>query len=149
MIGQKDLPSIQKTFRIFIALSFILGGLIAIPLLGYPEKILVFFDLLKNTEITEQEIRMTFGLVTVGIILEALTFSLWGILVSGGDARYPTIAYQTCLWSCLVLPTTLLYLIGQLNSVILVYAMHIVCLFLSLFLLYRRYKSLVWFHKII
>jgi MATE family multidrug resistance protein len=149
MIGQKDLPSIQKTFRMFIAFSFILGGLIAIPLLGYPEKILAFFDLLKNTEVGEQEIRMTFSLLTIGIILEALTFSLWGILVSGGDARYPTIVYQTCLWSCLVLPTALLYIIGQLNSVTIVYEMNIVCLFLSFFFLYRRYKSLVWFHKII
>jgi MATE family multidrug resistance protein len=149
MIGQRDLPSIRVTCRTFVILALVLESFVAAFLTLAPEKALTLFHFpLDNSGMT-QEIRIVFLLMSTSIVLESMISIFWGILMSGGDSKYPTIVSQTCLWIGVMLPVGILCLRGQLDSVTFVYLLDALRAVPCLFLLYRRYKSLAWYNKIV
>jgi MATE family multidrug resistance protein len=150
MIGRKDLPSIKKTYKVFIVISAALGLITALPLIIAPRWLLTMLDLLQgDISVLYEEIRIAFCIITLNVILESFLCSTWGILVAGGDAKYPNIAYQACLWGSVVLPVALLYSLDRLNSAVMIYMLTTLCTALSLFLVYKRYKSMKWCNQII
>jgi MATE family multidrug resistance protein len=150
MIGRDDLQSIEKTRKIFIAISLFLGFMTAIPLVFFQEWILHLLDMAPdNFSALHQNIRVVFWLVTVVVTLETLMLSTWGILVAGGDTKYSTMVYQICLWLFTVLPVAVLYQLNALNSVPTVYALMVLWLVVTQFFMYKRYKSLKWYNRLV
>jgi MATE family multidrug resistance protein len=149
MIGRDDLQSIEKTRRVFVAISWFFGFMMAIPLVFFPEWILRLFDTLPdNCSLLYRDMKIVFYLITAVVTLETLVLSTWGILVAGGDTKYSAMIYQICLWVFTVLPVGVLYRLNVLNSVPLVYAMMVIWLLVTQFFMHRRYKSLKWYNKL-
>jgi MATE family multidrug resistance protein len=150
MIGRGDLESIEKTRRIFVSISIFFGGIIIFPLALYPEWIIGMLNSFPDDiSALHGDIKMVFYLVALDVVLETLLLSHWGILIAGGDSKYAAIAYQICLWLFVVLPTIMLYYTHALTSIPLVYASMTAWLVASQFLLYRRYKSMKWYNKLV
>ena len=150
MVGRKDLPSIEKTQKVFIYISLFIGFMIAIPLMGFPKCILNILDMLPdNISALYSDLKIALGLVSIAITIEFLMFSTWGILIAGGDSRYATIVYQLCLWILMILPIVLLYYLEKLTYVPIIYVFMIIRLIATQFFIYRRYKSLKWYNKLV
>jgi MATE family multidrug resistance protein len=150
MIGRGDLESIEKTRRIFVAISIIFGGIIAIPLAMWPEWIFKILSLFPdNISFLYADIRIVFYLVALDVVLETLLLSHWGILIAGGDSLYASIVYQICLWVFIVFPTVILYYSHMLGSIPLLFELMTIWLIATQFFLYMRYKSLKWYTKLV
>jgi MATE family multidrug resistance protein len=150
MIGRGDLESIEKTRKIFTVISIIFGIIIAVPLILWPEWIFKSLSLLPN-DISSlyEDIRKTLYLVAFDVTLETLLLSHWGILIAGGDSKYAAIVYQICLWMFIVFPTIFLYYSNELTSMPFLFALMAVWLITTQFFIYRRYKSLKWYNKLV
>jgi Na+-driven multidrug efflux pump len=75
--------------------------------------------------------------------------STWGVLNAGGDTKYAAIVYQTCMWSLVVFPTALLYWLDALTYVPTVYAFMTALVVVAQIFLYKRYKSMKWYNKLV
>jgi MATE family multidrug resistance protein len=149
MIGRGDFESIEKTRRIFIAISILFGCVVAVPLVLYPEWILRMLNLLSdNFSALYGDIQRVFCLVSINVALETLMLSHWGILIAGGDSKYAAIMYQICLWMLVILPTVVLYYMNALTSVSFVFMLVTLCLIAVQFIVYKRYKSLKWYNRL-
>ncbi|MDR2794218.1 MAG: MATE family efflux transporter [Holosporaceae bacterium] len=150
MIGRGDLESIEKTRRIFVAISFIFGGIIAVPHVLCPEWIFIALELFPgNITHLYADMRAVFYLVALDVVLETLLLSHWGILIAGGDTKYAATIYQICLWVFVVLPTLILYYLKALTSMPLLFVLMGLWLIAAQFFLYKRYKSLKWYNKLV
>jgi MATE family multidrug resistance protein len=150
MIGRGDLESIEKTRKIFIAISVVFGGIVAVPLILCPEWIFKALNLFPD-DISSlyEDIRVMLYLVSIDVAVETLLLSHWGILIAGGDSKYAATMSQVCLWIFVVFPTIVLYYAQALNSIPLLYALTGLWLIATQFFLYRRYKSLKWYKKLV
>lgn len=149
MIGRKDLISIRKTYKFFIYMGLFFSTLVAIPMIIFPNFILRIFDLINNDIMKlHNDIKIVFLLVSLNNILETLMLTTTGVLNSGGDTRYPVIVNQTCIWILVIVPTIIAYHFKMLDAT-LVNKLCMIWLSISLFLLYRRYKSLKWYNKLV
>jgi MATE family multidrug resistance protein len=150
MIGRGDLESIEKTRRIFIAISLAFGGIIAIPLIIFPKWILNILNMLPdNISPLYPEIKTVFFLVVIIVVLETLLLSHWGILIAGGDSKYAATIYQIFLWLLFVFPSIILYYMNLLTSIPLIYVFIGIWLIATQFFIYKRYKSMKWYNKIV
>ena len=149
LIGQKDLKSIQKAFRIFMAGVAILGLLMAIPLAVYPEVIFFFLDRVHD-DISHlyPTIAVIFKILVFEISFEAASCAIWGILMSGGDTRYPMIINLTFLWGIVVTPLIVMFYTNHLHSAEIIYWLSAVWDIVVFIAFYRRYKSLKWYNSI-
>ncbi|MDO4974998.1 MAG: MATE family efflux transporter, partial [Alphaproteobacteria bacterium] len=147
LIGQKDLTSIKKSFKTFLNIIFVLGLIISIPLAIFPESLLFFLNMLHD-DISSlyPEIKTIFKLLCFSIPLEAICSLIWGILMSGGDTKYPMIVNLCSLWGCVVGPICLLYYLGLLHSTVLIYWFTILWSIIILIFFYKRYQSLKWYN---
>ncbi len=149
MIGRKDLISIRKTYKFFIYMGLFFSTLVAIPMIIFPNFILRIFDLINNDIMKlHNDIKTVFLLVSLNNILETLMLTTAGVLNSGGDTRYPVIVNQTCIWILVIVPTIIAYYLKILDAT-LVNKLCMIWLSISLFLLYRRYRSLKWYNKLV
>jgi Na+-driven multidrug efflux pump len=150
MIGRGDLESIEKTRRIFVAISIIFGVITAIPLALCPEWIFKVLSLLPDdTSHLYADIRAVFYLVALDVVLETLMLSHWGILIAGGDSKYAAIVNQVCLWIFMIFPTILLYYLNKLTSAPILFVLMAAWLIATQLLLYHRYKSMKWYNKLV
>jgi MATE family multidrug resistance protein len=150
MIGRGDLESIEKTRRIFIAISVVFGGIIAVPLILCPEWIFRALSLFPdNISSLYADIRTVCCIVAIDVSLETLMLSHWGILIAGGDSKYAAIVYQIFLWILFVFPSLALYYLNALTSIPLLFVFTGLWLIATQFFLYRRYKSLKWYKKLV
>ncbi len=147
LIGQKNLNSIRKSFKTFLNIIFALGLIISMPLAIFPESLLFFLNMLHD-DISSlyPAIKTIFRLLCFSIPLEAICSLIWGILMSGGDTKYPMIANLCTLWGCVVMPICLLYYLEVLNSAVLIYWFTILWTIITLILFYRRYRTLKWYN---
>lgn len=147
LIGQKDLNSIRKSFKIFLQLIFVLGLIITIPLAIFPESLLFFLNMIhEDISSLYPAIKVIFKLLTINITLEATCSLIWGILMSGGDTKYPMVVNLCSLWGCVVFPVCALYFFDILNSTILIYWLTMIWCVITLILFYKRYQSLKWYN---
>jgi MATE family multidrug resistance protein len=150
MIGRGDLASIEKTRKIFVTISWAFGFLMFVPLVFFPESIFKMLEMFPdNLSHLYSEIKIVLYIVILSVVLETLLLSTWGILTAGGDTKYPIITYQSCLWGLVVFPICILYYINALNYVPIIYAFTALCEALAQFFIYKRYKSLKWYNKLI
>lgn len=149
LIGQRDLEGIKKSYKIFLKLIFILGGIISIPLIFFPESIFYFFDMFhEDISPLYSSMKVIFSLLVLNITLEAFSSALWGILMSGGDTKYPMIANISSLWTFVVIPLSVLYYFELLNSALIIYWLTTLWCVATLILFFRRYKTLKWYNLI-
>jgi MATE family multidrug resistance protein len=150
MIGRGDLVSIEKIRRAFAIIAAAFGCMIVFPLIFFPEWIFRLLDMLPD-DITNLygEMRLAFALMAVSVTLETMLLSTWGILMAGGDTKYAALIYHACLWGLVVAPSMALYLTHNLNSVPLIYFLLTLWAGAVQFLLYRRYKSMKWYNKLV
>jgi MATE family multidrug resistance protein len=150
MIGRGDLESIEKTRKLFVLLAILFGVIIAIPLVLCPEWIFNALQLFPhNMTHLYADMRIVFYLVALDVVLETLLLSHWGILIAGGDITYAAMVYQIYLWVFVVFPTIVLYHINGLTSMPLIFVLMGLWLITTQFFLYRRYKSLRWYNRLV
>jgi len=149
MIGRRDLPSIRKTYKFFVRMALMFSSLVAIPLIVFPEWTLKELDMVSHDFIKlHDQIRVVFLLVSINNFLETLMLMTWGVLNSGGDTRYPVIVNQVLIWTLVVAPIIIAYYMEMLDGTM-VYKFCMIWLSISLFMFYRRYKSLKWYNKLV
>ncbi|MDR0677606.1 MAG: MATE family efflux transporter [Holosporaceae bacterium] len=150
MIGRNDLKSIEKTRKIFVIISILFGGIVAVPMVIYPEGFFYLLSMLPD-DISRlySEIKIACYLVSLDVALETLTLAHWGILMAGGDTKYANIVYQICLWGITILPMTVLCYTNTLTSAMQAYFLITLTLGATLFFIYRRYKSGKWYKKLV
>lgn len=150
MIGRDDLESVRKTYGFFIKAALGVGLLIAIPLVLFPEWIIAALSMLPD-DISPlyPQIKSALCLVSVGIVLETLFQSTFGVLVAGGDTKYGIFVDMICLWIIVALPTVILFFSGMLTSVLIVFACMILRSITSFSFVYRRYQSMKWYNKLV
>lgn len=148
MIAQNDAISIHKTYRLFIIIGCVFSFSVSIFILLFPDLIFQIFNIINMDVEKLVDIRFTFVLIAVGIILETSMLTTCGVLHSGGDIKYPVIVNQSLIWSLVVFPTIVLYNINLLD-VNIVFELCILWLSVSLFLLQKRYKSMLWYNKLV
>jgi Na+-driven multidrug efflux pump len=150
MIGANDLKSVEKSYRIFVGLSLLVGLFAGACLMVSPEWILRLLDVLPdNLSALYDEIRLMLCVVAVGVTIEAVLCSTWGILVAGGDTKYAMATCLICFWIFVVLPIAALHHFNMLHHVQIVFGLIALNGFISWILLYRRYKSLKWCNKLV
>lgn len=149
LIGQKDLKSIQKAFRIFMAVVAFLGFMMAIPLAVFPESLFYFLDKVHD-DISHlyPSIAVIFKILVFEISFEAAACAIWGILMSGGDTRYPMLVNLLFLWGIVVAPLIVMFFMKKLDSAEIIYWLSAVWDILVFYMFYRRYKSLKWYQTI-
>jgi MATE family multidrug resistance protein len=149
-IGMKNLEGIRRLLKIFVILTIVVGGIISIPLIIFPKLIFKLLINIAGDEILSLYpiIKTGFPLMVLSIVFETLGVILWGILMSGGDTKYPLVANLSCLWAVVVIPTIVMYYNNTLNNII-VWKLCIIWAVLSLFFIYKRYKSLKWYKKLV
>ena len=150
MIGNGDIDSIKKTYRTFIFISIIAGAMISIPLVFFPKWILFALDMFPAS-LSElyDTIKIILIIVTVNITLEMILCATWGVLTAGGDTKYPAIVYQLFLCLLILLPLVILRYFNMLNSAITVNLFSVASTLGSTFFIYKRYKSLKWYKKLV
>ncbi|MDR2666616.1 MAG: MATE family efflux transporter [Holosporales bacterium] len=150
LIGMKNLDGVKRIFRIFVIITLCISALTAIPLVIFPEFLFNFQDMTGNDISSFHSVlRVLFKIIVLDIFLETLGCITWGILMSGGDTRYPIIANLLCLWGTVVIPVIIMYYCGALDSVILVWKLCILWCISSLFFMYKRYRSLKWYNSVV
>ena len=149
MVARRDLPSIQKTYRIFIAMGVIFFLLISIPMVLFPDVILSALDMI-NGDIAKMhdKIKTLMIIVSINNLLETAMMVTCGVLISGGDSKYPTVVNQTLIWTVVILPVMIMYRLNLLTAMT-SFTFSILWLSISFSLMYRRYKSLKWYNKLV
>jgi MATE family multidrug resistance protein len=149
-IGRRDLISIQKAFRRLVFITLILCLTVMSPLLIIPDLVFAGLKMLnRDLTVFYPTMAVIFRILFVTVTLEALTCTSWGVLFAGGDTWYPIVVNLLCLGGFVVIPVSMLFVTGQLNSPELVQFLSACWNAACLFLLYRRYKSLKWYQPAI
>lgn len=147
LIGQKDLNSIRKTLKTFFKLVIVFGAIIAIPLAIFPRSILYFLDMAHDDiSALYPSMIIIFKILVINIMLEAFAAALWGVLLSGGDTKYPTVSNLCSLWGLVVLPVALLYYFNLLTSAIVIYGLTTAWGVCISWIFYKRYQTLKWYN---
>jgi MATE family multidrug resistance protein len=149
MIGRKDLKSIRETYKFFLIISFVISGVISIPLMIFPDVILNYITSWKS-DIAHlySELKFMLYLVVVDSTLETIMLVIWGVLMAGGDTRYPAILSQFFYWTLVLLPTFICNKLGKLTGVS-IYEFTMVWLVICLIFFQRRFNSLKWYTKLV
>lgn len=150
LIGMKDLDGIKKLYKIFCIATIFIGFLIAIPLVLCPGFILKLLGLV-SSEIAHlyPDLLIIFKILVINIILETLGCVTWGILMAGGDSKYPIIANISCIWVLVVIPIIVMYYTQTLTSAVTMWQLCSLWCLVSFLFIYKRYKSLKWYHKLV
>jgi MATE family multidrug resistance protein len=150
MIGCRDLGSIEKTRKTFVKISLFFGAIIAIPLVLSPEWIIRLLNMASDDiSRLHSEIKICLILLAINVTIETLLYSIWGILIAGGDSKYATIVNQLCFWVIVFGPITVLYCSMRYVSVPLLYTLVACWMVCNQIILHRRYKSLKWYKRLV
>lgn len=150
MIGSQNFKQTKQAYKKFLLLAVISSAVFIVPFSIFPDYCL--FNLLgvlkENVSGIYDSLRICLHWISVDVILESVLGILWGVLISGGDTVYPTMVYQVAIWCFVVIPTVVGFFCGFHISTKLVYQQVCAWLCVSLWLFYRRYKSMKWYKKL-
>ena len=150
LIGMKNLDGIRRLFRIFMWMTCAVSFFLVVFLVIYPD---IIFSFLSNTNNDISglygPLRSILRVYAVIITVDTVACVLYGILQSGGDTRYPVIVNITTLWTVVIAPVLILFFTKNLTNVITVQFFCLGWTLITLFFLYRRYKSLKWYKHLI
>lgn len=151
IIGRGGIEEAKVAFRRFLKLALVSSVIIVLPMSIAPDTCV--FSLL---EMLREDVSPIYGPLRIcllwmsfDVVLESLLSILWGVLVAGGDTRYPTMAYQSCIWGFVVTPAVICFLCGIAVSTKFIYQMAFLWLVASLWLFYRRYAGMKWYKKLV
>ena len=149
-IGCESLPSIRESFNKLVIIAITLCCIFMLPIVIYPD---LLFDVLRNLhdDISNlyPTLRIIFVIQFLNITIEAVGSVPFGILLSGGDAKYPNVAVLGSLWLFVVFPVSVLFFAGKLNSAIVVQLLAALYNVSWAVLVFFRYKSLKWYRSVI
>ena len=150
MIARRDLEAIRKTWKIFVMISIFFGLIITLPLTFCSDWIFKILSMLPD-DISGlySEIRIVLYIAAVDVCLENILLVMLGLLAAGGDTKYSIAVNQTCLWVLVMIPCWIMYCTHTLTSVPVIYGFIAVWPCVSFFFVYRRYKSLKWYNKLV
>ena len=150
MIGRDDILSVRETYKFFVIMSVCLGSLIAVPLICCPHWILsVLNGLSDDISALYPQIKIALLFVSIAITIETIFQSIFGVILSGGDAKFGIFVDMACLWILVVAPTAVLYFVNMLYSSQIVFGFMILRSMVSSSILYARYKSMKWYKKLV
>jgi MATE family multidrug resistance protein len=145
-IGQRDPAAAKRSLRKLVAMALLLCSTIVFPAFLCPNLIFRLLNRL-HEDISDLYPAMAtvFRVLTLNVALESVWCVLWGILLGGGDTKYPVIVNLCSVWTIVVLPTLVLFFFGKLQSVLVVQLLWVCYNLVFMALIYRRYRSLKWF----
>jgi MATE family multidrug resistance protein len=150
MIARRDIAAIKRTLRIFVCFAAAFCILLALSFAILPNVMFGALDLLQKGFFERYPgLKMVLTLDVIVIFFDSLLSIIWGVLMAGGDTKYPIIVNITCLWVFVVLPTIILYSFDLLTSATTPYYLMLFWCTTSLFFIYRRYKSLKWYNVLV
>jgi MATE family multidrug resistance protein len=150
MIGKQALQSIEVIYKKFMLLLVIFCSLLTIPMVFFPDIGLSILNIIREDALViRDKLLEVLKLSLITVFLESAEYTTWGLLLAGGDTKYPMVVSQICLWGGVVIPVTVLYYIGSLSSIKTIFSLMILCFAMSFFLIYKRYKSLKWYKKLV
>jgi MATE family multidrug resistance protein len=151
MIGMNDIESIKLTYKRFVFLLTIFSILTSIPMIFYQKAAFsvlgMFIGGIDGEIASGVSVCLTYTCLV--FFVEAIEYVTWGTLVAGGDTKYPTIVSQGCLWCFMVIPAAIMYYFDKLDSVNSLYMFMLTSFIVSFCLIYRRYRSMKWFKKLV
>ena len=149
-IGCQSLLSIRESFNKLVIIAITLCCVVMLPIVVHPD---LLFAVLRNLhdDISNlyPTLRVIFIIQFLNVAIEAVGSVSWGILLSGGDAKYPNVVALGSLWIFVVLPVSILFFAGKLNSAIVVQLLAALYNVSWAVLVFFRYKSLKWYKSII
>ena len=149
-IGCQSLSSIRESFNKLVIIAIMLCCIFMLPIVIYPD---LLFDVLRNLhdDISNlyPTLRIIFVIQFLNITIEAVGSVPFGILLSGGDAKYPNVAVLGSLWLFVVFPVSVLFFAGKLNSAVVVQLLAALYNISWAVLIFFRYKSLKWYRSVI
>lgn len=149
-IGCQSLLSIRESFNKLVIIAITLCCVVMLPIVVQPD---LLFAVLKNLhdDISNlyPTLRIIFVIQFLNVTIEAVGSVSWGILLSGGDAKYPNVVALGSLWIFVVLPVSILFFANKLNSAIIVQLLAMLYNISWAVLVFFRYKSLKWYKSII
>ncbi|MDR1595828.1 MAG: polysaccharide biosynthesis C-terminal domain-containing protein [Puniceicoccales bacterium] len=144
-IGQRNIAAVRQTFRKLTIMTLVLCFVVIFPLLMFPNPIFRLMDTLhEDISNLYGPMSMVFKVMFVGIVADTLGAISCGILMSGGDTKFPIIASSSSIWLVLVAPVLILFYIGKLQSAVVVELFATIGLILYAILVYLRYRKLGW-----
>ena len=149
-IGCQSLSSIRESFNKLVIIAITLCCVVMLPIVVQSD---LLFAVLKNLhdDISNlyPTLRVIFIIQFLNVAIEAVGSVSWGILLSGGDAKYPNVVALGSLWIFVVLPVSILFFANKLNSAIIVQLLAMLYNISWAVLVFFRYKSLKWYKSII
>ena len=149
-IGCQSLLSIRESFNKLVIIAITLCCVVMLPIVVHPD---LLFAVLRNLhdDISNlyPTLRVIFIIQFLNVAIEAVGSVSWGILLSGGDAKYPNVVALGSLWIFVVLPVSILFFANKLNSAIIVQLLAMLYNISWAVLVFFRYKSLKWYKSII
>ena len=149
-IGCQSLLSIRETFNKLVIIAITLCCIVMLPIVIYPD---LLFNVLRNLhdDISDlyPTLRAIFRILFLNVTIEAVGSVSWGILLSGGDAKYPNVASLGSLWLFVVLPVSILFFTDRLNSAVTVHLLATLYNISWAVLVFFRYRSLRWYKSVI
>lgn len=107
-IGAKLLPMIKRVFRSGLSALFIIIGLIAIPLLFFPNIVINIFlnksQHIQNIQTIQHYLNITLLGVWLYLIFDGIVWVIAGILTAAGDTLFIMIVNASCAWLFAILP---------------------------------------------
>jgi MATE family multidrug resistance protein len=148
-IGQKDLQSIMCVFKKLTVITLLICSIVMLPLLS-PHIIFKLLNALHD-DISSlyPQMEIIFKMMFVEITADSLCCISCGILMSGGDSKYPIAVNIACTWGIVVAPVAVLFSIKQLHSAVVVNLFPTISCVVCLVIIYRRYRSLKWYKSLI
>lgn len=150
LIGKNQKRPIENLLNLFLKLNCVLLIIFAIPLLLYQEAVLQLVISI-NQELSPLLADLSFLMVSMWIILflDGIYYFICGVLNAGGDTKFPMILEIATLWGGAVLPTFVLYYMGYLDSIRPTYVLIPITQLVNVFVIYLRYRTKRWFHKVV
>ncbi|MDR1551678.1 MAG: hypothetical protein LBS14_03310 [Holosporaceae bacterium] len=150
LIGENDLLSIKKLYRMFFLFNLAACALFSIPLVWYQDMMFWFLDGISN-EITHiyPEFRFVFVSMWLTILMDGIFYLTCGVLNSGGDTKFSTCLELVTLWIGVVLPTLAMYATNNLTTVRVTYTLLPITGVINCIVIYRRYCQQKWFTRLV
>ena len=118
-IGCQSLLSIRESFNKLVIIAITLCCVVMLPIVVHPD---LLFAVLRNLhdDISNlyPTLRVIFIIQFLNVTIEAVGSVSWGILLSGGDAKYPNVVALGSLWIFVVLPVSILFCRAVVSSII-------------------------------
>lgn len=150
LIGRNQRTPVENLLKLFLSFNGALLAIFAIPLVFFQTPVL---DLAVkvNEGLSLLRSEMSFLMISMWLILflDGVYYLICGVLNSGGDTRFPMFLELLTLWIGAVIPTYVMYKTGHLTSIRPTYYLIPITQLINVIVIYFRYRTGRWFHKIV